>query len=490
MKIYIYKALTMCILIIMSNACVSDDDFSSPLIEISEPILESEPLSLTSIYNSWNQTFQKELDKAGLSINNSQDTEAIALLRQETKLTFEPQADGTSIFVEAYVVSSDRASNFFEELVVQDTPSNPTIGIRVLIDENPLFTYYELGRKIYIKLDGLTVGIENGVFTLGILSGNQIENISAFLMVDTVLRSTEVATITPKVIRIDDFSDELTNLYIKIEDLQFSKNQILNRIPMTFAGEPSDEFDGERFLESCQGALKTILSTSTFADFKGLQLSTKRGSFEGILTKNFFGDTFNLVLNDPTGLQFDNEERCDPEVLECTGTSSGNTVIFEANFTNQSIEDLENTGWINQNVTQGDLVYEVGSFSGNSYAQITGFRSGEDAYEVWLVTPEIVLDATTQESLSFDIQSSFDNGTHLTVWVTQDFNGNITTTNWEQLDANIPSGPSDAFGDFEPVSPISIDCLEGTIRIGFKYLGGDPSGTTRYHIDNLEVVGE
>ncbi|MBQ0741555.1 hypothetical protein J9332_45505, partial [Aquimarina celericrescens] len=70
-------------------------------------------------------------------------------------------------------------------------------------------------------------------------------------------------------------------------------------------------------LESCATGRKIVLSTSTFSDFKGLKLSRKQGSFEGIVTKNLLGDTYNLALNDPTKLLFDNDTRCDPIVLEC-----------------------------------------------------------------------------------------------------------------------------------------------------------------------------
>ncbi|WP_378180072.1 DUF5689 domain-containing protein [Aquimarina sp. SS2-1] len=460
-SINLKKLISVLVLAVTFTACVQDDDFKTPVLAIEEP-----------------------------NINPNLIVELDGILGEIAQADGDPvNFEDSDKFVAGYVVSTDKAGNFFEELVIQDRPENPTAGIRVLIDVNPLFTTYEFGRKVYIKLEGLSAGIENGVATLGVLSGDEVEQIPSFSQEEIILRSAEVATITPLEITFEDFSDELTNLFVKINNVQFNRNDVLGEDTLTFAGEPSDNFDGERNLESCDSGATAILSTSTFADFKSLALPAQQGSFEGVLTKNFFGDTFNLVLNDVTGLVFDNENRCDPNVLECDGPSGGSNIIFEEDFTGLSISDLENSGWLNVNVTGGDLDYVIGSFSGNQYAQISGFNSDENPFEVWLVTPEIDLTASTAEELSFDIQANFDNGNILTAFITNNFTGDITTTEWSQLDATIPNGNPSGFGSFESVGPVNISCIEGNVRIAFRYAGADPGPTTRYHIDNIEISG-
>ena len=82
-----------------------------------------------------------------------------------------------------------------------------------------------------------------------------------------------------------------------------------------------------------------------------------------------------------------------------------------------------------------------------------------------------------------------DNGTILTVFVSEDFTGDVTTATWTQIDANIPSGPSGTFGNFETVGPLNVSCVDGTVNYAFVYSGSDPSATTRYHLDNVEVTG-
>ncbi len=398
--------------------------------------------------------------------------------------------EDTNTFMSGYVISSDKAGNFFKELILQDNNTNQQAGIRVLVDDNPLFTTYEFGRKVYIKLDGLSLGMQNGVPTLGVSEGNDVGAIPSFSVDEMLIRSTEVATITPLEITLEDVTDTLLNLYIKVNNIQFNKSNVLDDNTFTFAAEPNDTFDGERIVESCKTGRTIVLSTSTFSDFKGLKLPAQQGSFEGILTKNFLGDTYNLVLNDPTGLVFDNETRCDPTVLECPATAEGVEIVFEEDFTGFKNKDLEKKGWININITNGKLDYEIGSFDNNQYAQITGFRSKEPLYEVWLVTPEIDVSMSNAEVLNFDLQPGYDNGNILEVFISNDFTEDPTTTIWRKLDAIIPRGPLNAFGDFITAGPMAIGCVEGKIRIGFRYMGGDPRATTRYHVDNIRIVGK
>ena len=153
------------------------------------------------------------------------------------------------------------------------------------------------------------------------------------------------------------------------------------------------------------------------------------------------------------------------------------------------MSDAEAAGWTNVNVSGGSTEWEIGEFDNTNYAQISGFSSGEDEINVWLVSPSINMDTTTEEELLFDVQTNFDNGNILSVLFSSNFSGDVTTATWESLDASIPNGPSGGFGDFETVGPINISCLDGTINVAFLYEGSDPNATTRYHVDNFNVTG-
>ena len=336
-------------------------------------------------------------------------------------------------------------------------------------------------------MQGLTVGITNGVGAIGTVDGNRVGQIQASQAEDVLIRTSETAEIVPLPVSISDFSDDLENCIFSLDNMQFPRSSVLVETLLLLQQNLTDEFDGERVLESCDSGNTTIVSTSTFADFRFLTLPTQAGSMAGVLSRDFFDDFFVFVLNTPETINFD-QERCDPDLLFCDGPSGGSLVIFEEDF--EGLGSINNlTGWDNVNVSGGNLDYIIGSFSGDSYAQISGFNSGETDSEAWLVTPQIDLSSTTEEDLSMEIQTNFNNGEILTIFITDNYTGDPTTTEWTQLDLEIPSGPESGFGSFTPVGPTNISCAGENVWIGFRYISTDPDTTTRYHIDDITITG-
>ena len=467
----INKLLLLLIGLVVFTGCVGDDDFNTPNLSIVEPnILDSEKVQISAVAGELAQA------QGGGSLDYTNQN-----------VTYSYTFNDNNLFMEGYVISSDEGGNFFKEVIIQDKAENPTIGIKLLVDVTPLFVRYEAGRKVFIKLNGLSVGISNGVLTLGVLDGNRIGRISPAVENEYILRSAEKATIVPLPMEFSDFTNSKTNLFVALQDVQFNRNQVLGNNPLSYASEGFDQFDGERTLETCASGSSVIFSTSTFADFKGLTLPSGRGSINAILAKNFFGDAFNININSPEDINFDSTERCDPEFLECTGPSGGGSVIFEENF--EGFGTYTSEGWDNINISGTSTDWFISSFSGNFYSRISAFNSSNSEADVWLVTPPINLDNTTGEQLSFDLESAFDNGTILSVYVSTDYAGDPTTATWQILDATIPVGPSGGFGGLQPVGPINISCVEGAAVFGFFYEGSDPGATTRYHLDNIKVTG-
>lgn len=450
------KILMLLFIMAVAVSCVKDDDFDTPNLNIEEPNIN--PADIIEISAVAGELAQSD----------------------DPVVTFSE----TGKYMMGYVVSSDEGGNFFKQIILQDKPENPTIGIKVLVDVSPLFVSYEVGRKVYIKLDGLTVGISNGVLALGIRDGNRPGRIPFPSREEHIIRSTEVATIVPKPLTIEQFSIQNTNLMIRLSDMQFNRNELTK----TFAAEPGDEFDGERILESCATEAQVILSTSTFASFKGVRVPSGRGNIDVILTRDFYDEFYTVYLNDPSQITFDSTERCDPDTISCDGPSGGPDNLISENF--EGITNIgQLTDWINVNVSGGQTQFVLGNFSGNNYAQISGFNSGESSIEAWFVTPELDFDSFTLHQLEMDIEASFDNGKILTVLITNSFTGDVTTTDWQLLDVDIPTGPASGFGGFQTVPPVNLSCFEGNIRIAFRYEGSDPSATTRYHIDNFKITG-
>ncbi|CAM4200781.1 DUF5689 domain-containing protein [Gillisia limnaea] len=443
-------------------SCVKSDDYELPEIEVSEVSFDG---NLTTI----------------AAVKGHFDFES------EDIYTFQ----NTGVAMEGYVVSSDEGGNFYKKLVLQDRSSNPTSGIQVLIDDASLFNTYDFGRKIYVKLDGLSLGYNNGNLQLGIQNRGNVVAIPKPLIDEHLLKTSETAAIEPLRLDIRDFNESFKNLYIKLENVQFNLNLFRDDRPLTFAAETTDQFDGVRQLESCETGATSMLSTSTFADFRSLLLPEASGGLSGVLTRDFYDDFFIIVLNTPEDLSFEDGARCDPEFFKCGENSTpGVEIVFQESFeTITTLRMLETRGWTNVNVSGGSVVFKPGTLGGNRHLRISAYNTIEAPLEAWLVTPAIDLEKTDSEVLAFDLRSSFDNATILRVYISDSYSGNPLTTSWKLLDAEIPLGPSNQAATFFKRTHVDISCLQGTVHVAFRYMGGIPDKTTTYDVDNIRVTG-
>ena len=253
-------------IIILMGSCIKDGDYGIPDISVSEPDI---PQSQITTFKAIKSLYEQ-------AVNGGNKTVAIT----------------DDAYLEGYVVSSDKAGNFFEELIVQNktddsNPDNdPRLGFKIDINKNHLSDTYQFGQKVYIKLNGLTVGETNGVLTIGKGDAVNVKQIQATEYKDIVIRSNDIIEIKPKIVNPENLTEADENTLIRLDNMQ------LNRFELgaTFAGESFDEFDGLRLLESCDSGVQVIMQTSTFSDFKSLPVPQGKGSIVGILSRDFRDD--------------------------------------------------------------------------------------------------------------------------------------------------------------------------------------------------------
>ena len=449
------------IFLVLFFSCIRTDDYDTPGIEDTEIIFEGDLTSISAIKGNY-----KPATEEIYTFNNS-DT-----------------------WIEGYVISSDAGGNFYKKLIIQDKPEDPTCGIQILLDDNSLYEIYDVGRKVYIKLDGLSLGFNNGVLQLGYQNRGDVVAVPNSLITDHVLRTNGKMLITPMNITVDEITEEIKNLYVRLENVQFDLNLVRDDNRFSFASNVVDRFDGERQMSDCTTGSTIFLSTSTFSDFNSLLLPTGSGSIEGVLSRNYYDEHYVVVVNTPEALKME-EERCDPVFLDCTGGSDqGIKYLLDENFDGVSSNTtLNSRKWTNVNISGGEKKFTPTLSSGNRVLRISAYNTNESPLEAWLITPEIDLDTTEGELLVFDLLSSYDNGLLLKVYVSNDFNGDPRTASWIPLDANIPLGPSGSNATVFKESQIDISCLDGKVWIGFRYLGAAPDKTTTYDLDNVRVLG-
>src|SRR5690606_23340787 len=191
-KFRIYAAI-----VLITVACVKTDDFEVPITSLKEPVIEGNLTTIATVKGHYN--FQTNV------IYNFRESNAYFI---------------------GYVISSDESGNFYKKLVLQDQPSNPIAGIQLLVDDNALFDTFDFGRKVYVKLDGLSMGFNNGVLQLGVQNRGDIVPIPLALIDKHIIRSGERVTITPLPLEISQFQEKYKNLYIRLSNVQFNRNLV------------------------------------------------------------------------------------------------------------------------------------------------------------------------------------------------------------------------------------------------------------------------
>lgn len=466
----IHKLFAIAILSVITFSCVEDDDFNIPdtaAVDIEAP---ANLIDMSAVIGQIGQS------QTGL-------------------VTFENNEQ----FIEGYVISSDEAGNYFEELIIQDAIENPTAGLKVLIDNSPLFTTYAPGQRIYVKLDGLTAGISNGVPVLGINGNGTIEKIAPSQQDAVILRDSEIFDIIPTQISgPSEFTIGKLLTLIQLPEAQFTDADIsINR---TFASEATDQFDGVRFVQTCGDffAAPIRMETSTFSDFKALRLPNGSGSITAILQRDFRDEFYVIAVNSPEDFNFDPNVRCNFDIVACgTVAAAGTNVLLSENFETQSTGAAAMpAGWTNFQES-GSETWEVYTATGANASlgksvSCGSFRSGDTSTVAWLITPQFDFDAQTGEVFSFETSNSFADGSSMEVLYSNDWDGTaagVTSASWEPMADPIVVSDSENFGNWVFSSNASLDCVTGTGAIAFRYVGSGDSGTDgTYELDNISLT--
>lgn len=470
----INKFLIGILLAVCFTACV-DDDYAIPDILIKEPNIPTSNIT----------TFKAIVERYEQAVNGGNST---VLIRDEQDL-----------YIEGYVISSDKAGNFFEKLIIQnkidasDPDNDPRLGLKIEINASSLYNTYEIGRKVYVKLNGLTIGLSNGVIVIGKGDSNQVKQIQASEYRKIIIRGAEVATLTPKVTNIQDLTSKDENTLIQLNNMQINRFDLAS----TYAGESTDEFDGFRILESCDSRVSILLQTSTYADFKSLVVPQGKGTIKGIFSRDY-GDDFNvLIINSTSDINFDNLQRCDPLELNCgLAATYGTTNLFYENFESQTNnKPITGKGWTNY-VEAGTKSWEAYSSTATNAslgrsARLQSASSGDASNIAWLITPVIDLTGKNGITLRFKTSNSLADSSFLEVLYSLDWDGtqaNIKAATWGVLSAAYIVKDTDSFVPWFNSGNVDLSCATGTMHIAFKYTGsGQEAFDGVYELDEISV---
>ena len=280
------------------------------------------------------------------------------------------------LVIEGYVISSDKAGNIFGSLHFQDDPIHPTEGFEIELDARNSHLWFPIGSKILIKLKGLYLGKQKGVYKLGGVFtsfGNESIGRLPVSVIDRhiFMSCTKLEAIHPSIIAMDEIPDNPGNTLVQFDNVEFS----IDEVDKPFA---ENGLETKRTLVDCNDN-ELVLLNSGYADFQTKLIPDGRGSITGILKKG--KDEYQLVLRNLDDIVF-KDERCADLIDEFTSNRifiseladpDNNAKARFVELYNAATQPLSLKGWSLRRYTNANS--EIGSI-----IDLSGFMvNGESA---------------------------------------------------------------------------------------------------------------
>ena len=365
--------------------------------------------------------------------------------------------------IKGNVISSDEQGNFYRSLIIQDESA----GVLIRVDGFDLFEDYPVGRKVYVDCEELYIADYNGLPQIGTDDGDGVGTISSVDIESTLIKGPEESPLTGSIKSISELGKSDLNTLVTVTNVEYIDSEV---------GEPYSEpdFSTNRTLQDCDGN-NLIIRHSSFADFADATLPDGNGSITAVF--GVFGSDYQLFIRDLNDVS-QSGDRCD-------GTMNMDAFIDEDFELLSDFDPVSIAGWTNVSTT-GQEVWQKRSFSGNGFAQASGFNSDDATIDAWLVTPGI--DLSQNSSLSFESAKAFFVQDGLSVLVSSDFSGDVSSASWQNVDDAALA--DNTANDFDWVNSGVIDLSQygsGTIHIAFRYQGDNTTNTSTFRIDNILV---
>ncbi len=400
----------------------------------------------------------------------------------------------SDIIISGIVTADDRSGNLYKQLFIQDS----TGAINVLLDAASLYGTYPVGRKVFIKCNGLTVSDYHGLMQLGykayINNAPSLEAIPSALISNYLFGGTLNNPVVPKVVTASqlgtNMQDANMGVLIQLNGYEFDAADTLK----TFGDTSSYKNSNDLYISPGCGAPTTAkldVRSSGYANFAGLRPQSGSGNIISIYT--VYNTTKQLLIRDTSDIQF-NGTRCGGPV---------GTVLLSETFDGQSNNvDIAITGWNNLSEVGSKKWYDK-LLSGNNFANISAFGSAQASVKTWLVTKAINLGAYATKTLSFKTSQGYSGAggilaASLKVLVSTNYTGtgNPWTSTWTDISSQaiLSPGMDGGYPAFITSGPVSLNAYTGTIYIAFVYEGADPTGTasdktSTWEIDDILVAG-
>jgi hypothetical protein len=391
-------------------------------------------------------------------------------------------------YIEAYVTSSDEGGNFYKSISMMSLDGLK--GFSMPVDNYNLYTEFEPGRKVTIKLDkNRYFNKQHGSTILGSTYNGGVGRISGVEYKEVILRSCENVnenTIVKNLTIAAAKNDQYLNTLIEFDAVQFTDASLgkkyydasLNSIGGATNHEISDQFGN-----------KVIVRVSEFANFASSAVPTFNGKVRGVMTK--YNSDYQFMIRTLKDVNLTNI-RLDIDLNPPIG---GSAIVFDATlnepFTSYTTTNQQIFPKYINDAAVGSRYWQRKIFGGNTYIQMSSFGGTPEANRTLFIVP---VDMTAANTLSFKTKDGFNNGNVLKVYYTTNYIPGTQITNATLVDITsnftIASGTASGYAaNFTNSGNYNIPVgVTGNGFFVFEYVGNGSGGaTTTMQIDDIVI---
>jgi hypothetical protein len=205
------------------------------------------------------------------------------------------------------VTADDRSNNFYKEIIIQDS----TGGIAVSISAYDLFNNYPIGRKIYVKLNGLTIinyhSLPEIGFSASAAGSVSLAGIPSSLVTTYIDGANYPNIVIPDTVRMTQLfgnPNKYVNRLVAIENMEFSASSANQPYAGTVASGASGT---SRTIQDCPFTASMVMYNSAYANFQPALTPNGKGVLTGIFSMY---NTPQFLIRDTTDVQFTQTRTC------------------------------------------------------------------------------------------------------------------------------------------------------------------------------------
>ena len=391
-------------------------------------------------------------------------------------------------YIEAYVTSSDEGGNFYKSISMMSLDGLK--GFSMPVDNYNLYTEFEPGRKVTIKLDkNRYFNKQNGSTVIGSSYNASVGRVSGVEYKNVILRScTDVNEndIKKNLTISAAKNDQYLNMLIEFNAVQFTDASLgkkyydatLNSFGGATNHEISDQFGN-----------KVILRVSEFATFASNAVPSQNGKIRGVMTK--YNSDYQFMIRTLKDVDLINN-RLDIDLYPPIG---GTAIVSDATlnepFTSYTTNNQQIFPKYINDAAVGSRYWQRKVFGGNTYIQMSSFGGTPEANRSLFIVP---VNMTAANTLSFKTKDGFNNGAVLKVYYTTNYVPGTQITGATLVDITssftIATGTITGYAtNFTNSGTYNIPAgIIGNGFFVFEYVGNGSGGaTTTMQIDDIVI---